>query len=361
MNPFFILFQQSKTALLSFPFLILSMMSLNLEAQTIQQTLDKRLPQLLDSASIPGMSITVIQNGTVEYSKNLGVKEKGKPDEISEHTVFEAASLTKPIAAYCAMKLVEEGKLDIDKPLFEYLEYPDLGDDERAKVITARMVLSHQTGLPNWRKDRQSNTLKFSFDPNEKFGYSGEGFVYLQKVMEKIEGKDLSAIASERVFMPLGMNDSFLVFPDSANYAVGHNTKAEPRSKGKPNQANAAYSMHTTSSDYAKFLLELMNPTLIGKDLVDQMETQQVMMDAKDPSLGWGLGLGINTTDQGKYLWHWGDNGVFRAFFIFSAKDKTGFVYFTNSQNGLSIVHRMIHMVFSDPEIMQNWDEYKQL
>jgi len=127
-------------------------MALSLEAQTIQQTLDKRLPQLLDSASIPGMSITVIQNGTVEYSKNLGVKEQGKPDEISEHTVFEAASLTKPIAAYCAMKLVEEGKLELDKPLFEYLEYPDLGDDGRAKVITARMVLSHQTGLPNWRK-----------------------------------------------------------------------------------------------------------------------------------------------------------------------------------------------------------------
>ncbi|MBN3581390.1 beta-lactamase family protein [Algoriphagus aestuarii] len=361
MKSFLRSFPLKKAIFLCLLILCLHGISLDSVAQTLQQTLDTRLSELLDSAAIPGMSLTVIKKGEITYSKNLGVKVVGKTEEISEHTIFEAASLTKPIAAFCAMKLVEEGKLDLDKPLVDYLPYADIADDKRSQIITARMVLSHQTGLPNWRADRQSKELKFKSDPNKKFGYSGEGFVYLQKVLEKIEGKNLGEIASEMIFKPLGMQDSFLVFPDSANFAVGHNTKSEPQGKGKPNMPNAAYSMHTTSADYARFLLELMNPTLIEKYLVAQMENQEVLMDSKDPSLGWGLGLGINTTRQGKYLWHWGDNGVFRAFFIFSEKDKTGFVYFTNSQNGLSIVHRMMHTVFSDPEIMENWKEYKQL
>lgn len=331
-----------------------------LSAQVNVHNIEESIPSILDSANIPGISIAIIGQGKIVYSNALGIKEMGKEEEINQHTIFEAASLTKPIAALCAMKLVELGNLDLDKPLYQYLKYPDVASDERYQLITARMVLSHQTGFPNWRKNRNSNKLEIKFDPGNKFGYSGEGFVYLQKVMEQLVGKSLDEIAQEFVFQPLQMNDSYLVFPETEDFAMGHNPKSEPNQKFKPKEANAAYSLHSTAEDYAKFLLELMQPSIIDPNLVTDMITQETLMDSKDSSLGWGLGLGINTTSRDQYIWHWGDNGIFRAFFIYSPKTKDGLVYFTNSQNGLSIAKRMIHLTFSDPEVMENWNEYKQ-
>ncbi|MBN3521088.1 beta-lactamase family protein [Algoriphagus lutimaris] len=331
-----------------------------LSAQVNVQKMDELLPAILDSAKIPGISIAVIDQGKMVYSSAFGRKELRKESEISKQTIFEAASLTKPITAFCAMKLVEMGKLDLDKPLYQYLEYPDAASDQRYQLITGRMVLSHKTGFPNWRKNRNSNKLEIKFDPDTKFGYSGEGFVYLQKVMEQIERKSLELIAQEFVFQPLQMHRSFLIFPETDDFAVGHNPKNEPNQKFMPKEANAAYSLHTTAEDYSKFLLELMYPSLIDSAFVSDMISQETLMDSKDPSLGWGLGLGINTTSLDQYIWHWGDNGTFRAFFIFSPKTEVGLVYFTNSQNGLSIVKRMVHLTFSDPEVMENWNEYKQ-
>ena len=332
----------------------------NSEAQINAKMFDQQLPILLDSALIPGISLALIEGDRIAYSETFGYKDITTHEEVDKNTIFEAASLTKPVVAYCAMKMVEDGKLDLDKPLYQYLEYPPVANDERYKMITTRLVLSHATGFPNWRKDRSSDQMKMKFEPGSKFGYSGEGFVYLQKVMEKLEGKDLSTIVEEWVFRPLQMKHSSLVFPDTKNYATGHNSKNEPNQKYKPSSPNAAYSLHTTSEDYAKFLVELMQPHLIRKESISQMTSQQILMNSEDPSLGWGLGLGINTTATDRYFWHWGDNGVFRAFFIFSPKQEKGFVYFTNSENGLSIVNRMIKMVFEDPAIMQNWQEYKQ-
>lgn len=336
------------------------LISHSISAQVNVQKIDGSLPAILDSANIPGISIAIIDQGKIAFSKTFGSKEQGKEGKIGKQTIFEAASLTKPIVAFCAMKLVEIGKLDLDKPLFQYMEYPDVASDPRYQMITARMVLSHKTGFPNWRKNRNSNKLEIKFEPGSKFGYSGEGFVFLQKVMEHIEGKSLEEIAQEFIFQPLQMQRSFLTFPETDNFAVGHNPKNEPIQKFKPKKANAAYSLHTTAEDYSKFLLELMHPSLIDPALVSRMISQETLMDSKDPSLGWGLGLGINTTSRDQYIWHWGDNGIFRAFFIFSPKTEVGLVYFTNSQNGLSIVKRMIHLTFSDPEVMENWNEYKQ-
>ena len=318
------------------------------------------LKELIDSASIPGISIAFIEKGKLSYSEALGVKNVEIGEAIDTNTIFEAASLTKPIVAYCAMKMVELGKLDLDKPLYQYMEYPDVAKDDRYKLITARMVLSHNTGFPNWRANRSSDKMKINFDPGSHFGYSGEGFVFLQKVMEKLEGANLNTLAKKWVFEPLGMSNSSLIFPDTENYAVGHNPQNEARNKFKPNSPNAAYSMHTTAEDYAKFLIELLQPTGLNNSLQEQMIQQQVLMDSSDPSLAWGLGVGIYVIEDEELIWHWGDNGIFRAFFIISPQQKKGFVYFTNSQNGLSIVNRLLDYTFSNPEIMKNWKEYDQ-
>lgn len=323
-------------------------------------TIDKRIGQVLDSTGIPGFSIAILNAGQADFIKSYGYLSNETKEAVNQQSRFEAASLTKPILAYCVLKLMEQGKIELDKPLYQYLEYADLAHDNRHKLITARRVLSHMTGLPNWRKDRKSPKLKFLRKPGNKFGYSGEGFVYLQKVVEHILESDLNSIAKEFLFTPLQMENSSLVFEETGNYAVGHNKEHKARKKSKPNKANAAYSLHTTAEDYAKFLHELLDPKYVDPSLIEQAFGTQSLMKKEDPSLGWGLGMGINQTGEDQYIWHWGDNGVFKAFFILSPKQQRGFVYFSNSQVGLSIVKRIIRWVYADNAVMENWEYYTQ-
>ena len=145
------------------------------------QRLDQSVPALMKEGGVPGLSLAVIENGRVVYGNAFGVRSMDSNVPLNDKTVFAAASLSKPLFAFAVMMLVEEGKFDLDRPLNEYLEYKDLEHDPRYRRITARMVLSHTSGLPNWRNGR----LDFAQVPGERFVYSGEGFVYLQKVKFK--------------------------------------------------------------------------------------------------------------------------------------------------------------------------------
>src|SRR4030095_1153264 len=128
-----------------------------------------------------------IRDGKIIWNHAFGVKNASTREPVDDNTVFEAASLSKPVMAYAALKLVDAGKLDLDKPLAQYLEKPYLEGDDRLNLITARRVLTHTTGFPNWRQ--QGQPLKIVFPPGERFSYSGEGFVYLQKVIERLTGQ----------------------------------------------------------------------------------------------------------------------------------------------------------------------------
>ena len=322
--------------------------------------MDENIVRLMELAGIPGLSIAVINQGQTEFYGTYGVKRAEAREPVDSQTLFEAASLTKPIVAYCALKLAEQNLLELDRPLHTYLEYKDAAHNDRYKTITARMVLSHTSGFPNWRSERKADKLNLKFKPGSKFGYSGEGFVYLQKVMEHILGLDLNIIANTYVFVPLNMTRSSLIFNHDENYAIGHDSQLIARDKSKPGTPNAAYSLHTTAGDYAKFLNELFEPHFIGRAWRDQMISVQSFMRAKDTALAWGLGIGLNLVDDNTYLWHWGDNGVFRAFFIASTDSGLGFVYFANSENGLGILDRLIELVYGEPEIMSTWKKYQQ-
>ena len=134
---------------------------------------------------VPGVAIVGIENRHIAWERQYGVRTAGKPDEVRGDTVFEAASMSKPLAAYAALKLAEQGKLDLDRPLYEYLHEPYLKDEPLHRKITARMVMSHTTGFPNWRPGGWlgSEPLTVDFEPGTKSGYSGEGFLYLQRVL----------------------------------------------------------------------------------------------------------------------------------------------------------------------------------
>ena len=343
----------------------------------------RHLPRLLDLASVPGLALAVLDGGRV-WRRGFGnaVEDPSRP--VSEETVFEAASLGKPLFAYAVLRLADAGVIDLDRPLYDYLPDAD-ANTPRMKRVTARHVLSHTTGLPNWRQ--QPGPLNPATDPGKEFSYSGEGFFYLQRVTEQLSGVPFARLMREQVLDPLDMKQSSYVWLPAfesrmaAGYdgrenrldvqaAIGRRTLAIAGEWGKPLSEwryqdsaravplinpqwpvlplymipNAAASLLTTVSDYSRFLARLISqPTAAGLNLKPEtrraMTTPQVRLNS---ALQWGLGWGIQRDEYGEVLWHWGANNSFRNFVVADPTHGRAIVVFTNSENGPRIYERVI-------------------
>jgi len=317
------------------------------------------------------MSIALVRDGEVAWLHAFGVKNSDTKEAVTDDTIFEAASLSKPVFAYAVLKLVDEGKFDLDKPLISYLpgDY-DVGPDPRLAQITARRVLSHTTGFPNWR---QGTELKILFTPGEKFSYSGEGFVYLSKVIERVTGEGFNDFMKKTVFDPLGMTSSSYVWQFSYDTlkASPHTGVGTPVSMGKPTKPNAAASLHTTARDYGRFVAAILNGVGLKKETLRQMLTPQVKVDeagtnmtnrpATNPSatVSWGLGVGLQSTQEGVSFWHWGDNGNTKAYVVAFEKQKLGVVAFANGLNGLSIMPELVDEAIGGQQPALAWLKYE--
>lgn len=316
--------------------------------------LEHDVPGLMKKGGVPGVAIALIRGGKTMWVHGFGVKNAKIGQPVTAETVFEAASLSKPVFTYGVLKLVDDGKLGLDVPLTTYLPRPYIHGDERLSKITARIVLSHRTGFPNWRGD--DGFLPIYFMPGERFSYSGEGYIYLQRVVEHITGKPLNEYLIEAVFTPLGMtNSSFVWRPDfDVLTATGHDADSKPAELWKPKEAGAASTLNTTAKDYALFVDAILNGKGLKPSTLHEMETPQVALDPEcricikqkpeklSKNLFWGLGWGIQQKDGSSALWHWGDNGVFKAFVMAEPQSKSGVVMFTNSENGLDIAKPII-------------------
>ena len=317
----------------------------------------------MKAAGIPGLSLAYVKAGKIQEAYYLGVRSTDTKEAVDSATVFSAASLSKCVFAYAVMKLVDAGKLSLDSPLYKYLDYPDLRHDERYKKITVRMTLSHTSGLPNWRNGQK---LNFRYNPGEQYSYSGEGFVLLSKVVEKISGKPIGEWMQENALTPLKMDRSSYIWESYFNndYAWPHTDLGKTTFHNNSTKANMAYSLETTAGDYARFLMALLN----GKDL--KKETFQAIFKPqphsqfeKFPSqLAWGLGVGYENTGAEKAFWQWGDNGNFKGFMIGYPGTKEGLVYFADSYNGLSILQDLVALYFPGEHPLIQWlgyDDYK--
>ena len=333
--------------------------------------LQRVVQDLMKKADVPGLSIALIRDGQVLWQHGFGVANVDTGQPVSDNSVFEAASLSKPVFAYAVLKLVEAGKLDLDTPLTKYMPGAYVENDDRLNLITARVVLSHRTGFPNWRSPGQP--LKINFRPGEKFSYSGEGFVYLQKVVEYITGESLDAVMKRLVFDPLQMTSSSYVWQEKydALKVFGHNSIGKLGGRNKPDTANAASSLNTTALDYASFVVAVMNGTGLKRGTIEQMLTPQVKLDETcvnclgatsgklSPSLSWGLGWGLQQTADGLSFWHWGDNGNAKAFVVGFEKQKVGLVMFANGSNGLSIAPEIVAAAVGGQQPALAWLKYE--
>lgn len=315
---------------------------------------------LLHQAGIPGMAVAVVRDGRVRWARGFGRTGASEGRGVDENTVFEAASLSKPVVAYMALRLADAGRLDLDRPLADYLPEPQLADDARAAGITARAVLSHTTGLQNERMG--SEPLALAFAPGERFRYSGEGYGWLGRVMEAVTGTPLAALAARTVFAPLGMRRSGLVWDArwGANAAVGHDEYGTALAPARPRVARAASSLHTTAADYARFLEAVLRGTGLSAGSRRLMRAGQV---AVAPGVEWGAGWGIETTASGRALWHHGDNSNtgFTAFAYADPARGAAVVYLANSTAGLGIVRPVLDLAgFAGLHPAVDWIGYER-
>lgn len=306
--------------------------------------LERRIPELMQNGMVPGVSVALIEDAKLIWQRSFGVMDAASQAPVDPDTIFEAASMSKSVFAYAVMKLAERGVIDLDAPLTRYLETPFLEGDPRIELITPRRVLCHTSGFQNWRSD--DNPLKIQFTPGEKFSYSGEGYNYLQAAVTQLTGRPIEQFMQANVFEPFGMRSSGYVWGERFE---GHAARPHDR-EGKPLPLNrttaehaarygAAGALRTTPSDYAKFLIEILEPKpdatfrLSGKGVAEMVRPQVKV----DETSSWALGWKIQHTPQGDLFQHHGGHKGAQAFASASLGRKSGYVVMTNSDNGWKV------------------------
>jgi hypothetical protein len=250
------------------------------------------------------------------------------------------------------MKLVDEGVLNLDTPLVQYVPREaiekalghsiDLEGFRRDwfEKITARHVLSHSSGLPH---GEGGTPYPVFFEPGTKYKYSADGYYFLQMAVEQLKGKKLDVLMKEYVLDPLGMTRSAMVWQDAyeKTMANGHGAFGTPEDFRKRTEADAAATLYTTASDYARFVCAVLNGEGLKEKTWKEMLTPQIVVD-KEKGLAWSLGFSLQTDTNGTAFWQWGDYGIFRNYIIAYPKEKTGVVYLANSFYGLDLCRDLV-------------------
>jgi len=314
------------------------------------------IPALMDHAHVPGLSLALIEAKGLTHRAVFGVEHRARGVPVTSSTVFQAASLSKPVFAVIVARLVELGALGLDVPLASYLPAPYVADDDLLEHVTARHVLAHTTGWPNWRPAGQP--LRREAAPGERYGYSGEGYVYLQTVVEQLTGERLEALAGRHVFDPLAMRHSSFVWapPGHPGLAAGHDRDGAPTAVHVGERAGAASSLHTTPGDYARFLEAVLDPShaawSVSPASVAELLQPQVTVNAR---VSWGLGWGLEEHPQGAAVWHWGDNPGYKSFVIGLPQAGSGVVVMTNGDAGRALCGQVVQRVLGTDHPALAW------
>lgn len=306
-----------------------------------QSKLTDNLEQLLKDNNIPTLGLGIIENGKLTEIKVYG--KLNDKTSASYNSLFNVASLTKPVTAITVLRLVGLGKWNLDEPLDKYFIDPDIAKDLRHKKLTTRLILSHQTGFPNWRWMNNDKKLRFEFDPGTKYQYSGEGFEYLRKALENKFHKSLEELAKEFVFQPLDMKDTSYIWNEkkySERVVLGYDNSGNPYEIVKNKTPNAADDLIISVEDYGKFLVAVLNNDLLTLKVAEEMKTKQIKTK-KDKFFGFGFEI-YDLGNNEIALSHGGsDKGVNTIVFLLP-KTKKGLIIFTNVENGYKIYEPLV-------------------
>lgn len=346
--------------------------------------IDRLVQQLMDTARVPGLAVALLEENKVLYLKTYGYRNRETRSALEPTTTMYGASLSKAVFAYLVMQLVQEKLLDLDKPLYRYLPKPlpeyaayrDLAGDEQWRQLTARMALTHTTGLPNWRWLAPDKKLRFRFAPGTQYLYSGEGLQILQLAVEALTQKGLAALSAERVFGPLGMTRTSYVWQPAfeENHAIGHDEQGQPLPRPKRTTASAAGSLETTPADYAAFLAAVMQNQGLSAATKAEMTRAQVripfqaqfgpraILAAPDSNrairLSYGLGWGTFASPYGPAYFKEGhDEGWENHSVVFQDRQKA-LLLLSNSANADKIFKELLEKLLGDRTTPWEWENY---
>lgn len=321
---------------------------------------DSGIAKALADNRIASVSLAQISNGRVVRVAAYGQQSAGV--RANSRTLYNIASLTKPLTAEVVLRLASRGQLSLDEPMDNAWIDPDLAKDPRHKLLTPRMALTHRTGLPNWRAP---GGLAFASDPGGAWSYSGEGFQYVARFAEARMHRPLDVLAQTYLFAPLGMKDSSYIGKPWFNGRIAVPTDAEGKwlEPGIAKRANAADLVYTTPRDYAAFMLAVLADKGLSKDIAKQRSTSQVsLMDIAckgkhaetcPPLVGFGLGWQLMEFPGETVLMHTGkDEGTF-SFVYLNRTTKDGVVIFTNSDVGYKIVLPILEQTGTSPAFLR--------
>lgn len=352
-------------------------------------SMDATVNRLMTAHDVPGMAVALIADGQVKHVTGYGLRMVEKNLPIEPSTIIYGASLTKATFAYFVMQLVDEGRIDLDRPIDEYLpkplpeyeEYVDLSGDERWRQLTFRLLLSHRPGFANWRFLRQEGgydkdgKLEFFLNPGERYAYSGEGFKLAQRVLEWGLNIDVGEQMQRRIFDRYGMARTSMTWREdflenySHNYSVtGENLRHQTRTK-----VGAAGSMDTTAGDWSKFLAAVVRGEGLSASSHAQMIGPQVRIrsatqfptlsdkttDAYDAiALSYGLGWGVFETPFGRAFFKEGHDDGTANYALCVADKGQCILLMSNSVRAEGIFKEVVDALLGDVNLPWRWEGY---
>jgi CubicO group peptidase (beta-lactamase class C family) len=311
-------------------------------------SLDTLVPGWLTRFRVPSVAIAHFKDGRIDWTRVYGEQSAGVP--ATERTLYNVASLTKPVFAETILRLTAAGRLSLDAVMAPVWVDPDIADDPRHLLLTPRLSLSHRAGFPNWRR-MTGGRLKFIYDPGTKYGYSGEGFEYLKQYARRVTGQSIDSSAQALIFGPAALREiSFSTKPWFAGRVAmpfGANGKWGPSDSSA--RELAADNLHTTVADYAGFVLSVMrhdglpDALVAQRDSLHTIDPQGEQCDTKKVAIcpvrtGYGLGWQIFDYADDRVLWHTGIDWGERAMVFYLPGRREGMVMLSNGASGFDVM-----------------------
>lgn len=352
--------------------------------------IDALAARLMTANDVKGLALALIAGGEVREVAAYGFRsvEGGLP--LQTDTVMYGASLTKATFAWFVMQLVDEGLVDLDRPIADYLpqplpayeDYADLAGDERWRKLTFRMLLSHTPGFANFRffdKDGDFNPdgkLAIYFEPGSRYAYSGEGMKLAQRVLERGLGLDVAAEMQRRIFNPLGMRRTFLICCDGFedNLTAGYAIDSARIGHDQNDEFGAPGSMETTIDDWSRFLAgvvrgdglsEAAKAEMIRTQIRIRFETQfptlrETETDAWDPiALGYGIGWGVFDSPFGRAFFKEGHDDGTANYALCIESRQTCILLMSNSVRAEGIFNELVETLLGDVALPWRWEGYE--
>jgi len=300
---------------------------------------------------VPGASIALIHEGKVVHVAEYGMSNMSTDQSVTASTLFETASISKSIFAVAVMRLAERGVIDIDKPLHEYLSFKQIASDKRSLKMTARHVLSHQSGLPNWAWNNDpkgwtwGGPIELAFKPGTSFSYSGEAFEYLSRVVAKLTNKKIERVIRDEVLEPLSLKDTFVSATPKieGRISMGH-SHYYPTYFATEKDVWVAGSMYSNARDFGSLISAILTGDILSPEIAKGVFKRHSVVPPEfyEGTHNWdeayGLGFHLQSSPYGLLIGHGGNNGDFQSRFAMIPEANIGYVIFTNGNSG----HRLI-------------------